>query len=226
MSNLFASGIYTYYLYTIIFKKQGLLEIRAMIDTEKPEKTADTSKEAIVMAALHLAAQQGWDQVTLYDIAQESGLSLADLYARVEDKFDILAALGRMIDRKMLEGMGNISPETSTRDALFDLLMDRFEVLNENRDGICAILESFRFDPKQAVISLPHLCRSMAWILESAQVNTNGIRGALKVSGMTALYLKVVRVWMKDDSADLSKTMAALDKELGRAEQFASTLGF
>lgn len=177
------------------------------------------------MAALHLAAQQGWEQVSLYDIAQEAGLSLAELFTQIEDKFDILAALGRMIDRKMLEGMAEISPETSTRDALFDILMDRFEILNENRDGITAILQSFRFDPKQAVISLPHLCRSISWILEAAQISTHGMRGALKVSGMTGLYLKVLRVWMKDDSSDLSKTMAALDKELERAEQLANSFG-
>jgi ubiquinone biosynthesis protein COQ9 len=184
------------------------------------------TREAIVMAALHLAAQQGWEQVTFYDVAQEVNLSLAELFIHCEDKFDILAALGRMIDRKMLEGMAEHSPETSTRDALFDILMDRFEILNENRDGITAILQSFKFDPKQAVISLPHLCRSMSWILESAQINTNGIRGAIKVSGMTGIYLKVLKVWMRDDSPDLSKTMAALDKELERAEQLANTFGF
>lgn len=188
--------------------------------------SANKTREAIVHAALHLAASHGWEQVTLYEIAQEAGISLAELFNHCEDKFDILAALGRMIDRRMLEGMGKTDPETSTRDALFDILMDRFEILNENRDGIVAILQSFRFDPKQAVISLPHLCRSMSWILEAAQVNTHGLHGVIKVSGMTGLYLKILRVWVKDESPDLSKTMAALDKELQRAEQFANSLGF
>ena len=183
-------------------------------------------KAKIVAAALSLAALQGWESVTLYDIADEAGISMAELHAHVEDKFDVLAALGRMIDRKTLENMSKLDPELSARDCLFDIFMDRFEVLNEHREGIEAILRSIRLDPKQALISLPHLCRSMSWMLEAAQINTSGIRGAIKVSGITALYLKILRVWLKDDTPDLSVTMAALDKELNRAEQVANTLGF
>ena len=150
-------------------------------------------KAKIVAAALSLAALQGWESVTLYDIADEAGISMAELHAHVEDKFDVLAALGRMIDRKTLENMSKLDPELSARDCLFDIFMDRFEVLNEHREGIEAILRSIRLDPKQALISLPHLCRSMSWMLEAAQINTSGIRGAIKVSGITALYLKILR---------------------------------
>lgn len=193
---------------------------------KKSAETEANPKDKIALAALELAALQGWESVTLYDIAEEAGLSMAELHSHVEDKFDVLAALGRMIDRKTLENLSKSDPEISVRDALFDIMMDRFEVLNEHRDGITAILKSFKFDPKQAVISAPHLCRSMSWMLESAQVNTSGIRGAIKVAAMTGLYMKVLRAWMSDETADLSQTMAALDKSLGRAEQFANSLGF
>ena len=104
-------------------------------------------------------------------------------------------------------------------------MMERFDVLNEYRAGLVAILKSFRCDPKQAVISFPHLCKSMTWMLESAGVETTGIRGALKVAGLTGIYLDVQRIWMDDESADLSKTMAALDKDLGRAEQVINMFG-
>lgn len=183
-------------------------------------------KDKIALAALELASMQGWETVTLYDIAEEAGMSMAELHAHVEDKFDVLGALGRMIDRKTLENLSKPDPEISVRDALFDIFMDRFEVLGEHREGIVAILKSFKFDPKQAVISCPHLCRSIGWMLEAAQVNTNGITGAIKVTAMTGLYLKVLRVWMSDDTADLSQTMAALDKSLNRAEQFANSFSF
>lgn len=196
-------------------------------DTPSPQEL----RERVVHAALHLAAIQGWDQVTLADIAYDTKLSLADLHQVIEDKFDILAALGRMIDRKMLERLGSefeggLDPSLSPREALFELLMERFDVLSENRDGISAILRSFRFDPKQGVMSLPHLCRSMCWILEAAQINTNGLRGAMKVTGVSLVYLKVLRVWDSDDTPDLSRTMAALDKELTRAEQWTNTFNF
>lgn len=183
-------------------------------------------KGAIIDAALTLAAQQGWAQVTLTALADEAGLSLSALFDVIEDKTDILALLGRRIDRRVLETISAPDAEVSTRDRLFDILMERYEILNDNREGLVSILESFCFDPKQAVIACPHLCRSMNWMLEAAGIETGGLRGAVKITALTALYIKNLRVWKSDESADLAKVMAALDKDLGRAEQFANTLGF
>ncbi|MAE52012.1 MAG: TetR family transcriptional regulator [Micavibrio sp.] len=196
-----------------------------MTEPKNPHKKVDNVKDAAVNAALHLAATQGWEDVTLFDIAKQAGIGLAELYQHFEDKFDVLAALGRKIDRETLSRMSPPDPDLSPRDALFDIFMDRFEVLNEQRDGICAILSSFKCDPKQAVISMPHLCRSISWMLESVQVNTGGIRGAIRVTAMTGLYLKVLRVWLRDDSVDMAPTMAALDKGLARAENLATSFG-
>jgi len=190
------------------------------------KKTEKDIKQLIVTKALSLSEQQGWEQVTLADVAREAGLSLPELFDVVEDKTDILVLLGRIIDRRVLEVIGEPDAEISARDQLFDILMERYEILNDYRAGLIPILESFKFDPKQAVISCPHLCRSMTWMLEAAGIETHGLRGALKIIGLTGVYIKTLRIWKSDESADLAKVMAALDKDLGRAEQFANTLGF
>jgi len=130
-----------------------------------------------------------------------------------------------MIDRRVLESFEDIGGEASTRDRLFDVLMERFDILNDYRDGVVAVLHSFRFDPKDAVISAPHLCRSMAWMLEASGVETNGIKGGAKIVGITGVYLKVLKVWKDDTSPDLGKTMAALDKHLEQAERLANRFG-
>ena len=183
------------------------------------------SREDIIREALALAAAQGWDNTGLADIAAACGLSLAQLHDEFEDKSDILNALGRIIDRKVLE---NIKPDdtTSPRDRLFDILMERFDVLGEYRAGVSAVLRSFKLDPKQAVIACPHICRSMTWMLEAAGIDTNGISGAIKVAGLTGVYIKTFKTWIDDDSADLAKTMAALDRDLSRAEKLANNFGF
>lgn len=187
--------------------------------------TTSDLKTAVILAALSEAEALGWEHVTLKDIAAAAKVSLPDLHDHFEDKFDILAGLGRMIDRRVLAGLSPANDTESERDRLFDILMDRFEVLNEHRGGIASILKSFRFDPKQAVISLPHLCRSMCWMLESAGVSTYGLKGAMKVAALSALYLNVLRTWVEDDSPDMAKTMAALDRDLGRAERWGGAVG-
>lgn len=185
----------------------------------------DDTQEKIIKAALSAAAFQGWEITTLRDIAEEAGMSLAALHEHALDKTDILVMLGRKIDGQVLASAADQSSEDSGHDRLFDVLMERFEILNEYRDGLTAILRSFRLDPKQAVISLPHLCRSLVWMMEAAGIDCTGIGGALKVAGVTAVYLKVLNTWLDDDSADLAATMAALDKDLGRAEKAASFIG-
>jgi AcrR family transcriptional regulator len=180
-------------------------------------------KERAVNAALDLASRMGWDMITMADIADKAHATLAELADVFDDKTDVLVAYGRQIDKKVLTLCANPDPSMSERDRLFDILMERFDVLNGNRAAVVSILKSFAFDPKQAVISLPHLGRSMAWMLEAAGIDTSGIKGAVRVAGLTIVYLNATRHWMTDDSADLSKTMAALDRSLNRAEQCANT---
>lgn len=196
----------------------------AKTTAKKPKTPQKPTREAIVSSALSLAAKMDWALITMSDIAEEAGTNLAVLSEMFDDKTDILVAYGRALDKKVLEACGEGDPAASPRDRLFDILMERFDILSADREAILSILKSFAPDPKQAVISLPHLGRSMAWMLEAAGVDTGGMRGAVRVAGLTVVYLNVVRHWMKDESEDLSRTMAALDKNLSRAEQAASTL--
>lgn len=184
-------------------------------------------KIRIAEAALAVAADQGWQNTGLSDIARAAEISMRDLVAVVEDRTDILRLIGRMVDRKVAENVSlTPSVETSARDKLFDLFMDRYDVLNDYRHGIIAIVDGFKYDPKQVLVSLPHLCTSISLMLEMADVDTSGAMGAVRVTGMSAIYLKVLRVWVDDDSPDMAKTMAALDKHLERAEQVANTFRF
>ena len=189
----------------------------------KKDTTKKTVKEKVIKAAFDLAKTRGWEHVTLAEIAEAAGFERLEIHDDFADKTDILIAYGRLLDRKVLEAVGESASEESPRERLFDLLMERFDLLNEDRDAIVSILCSFKLAPKEAVISLPHLGRSMSWMLEAAGVSTDGISGAVKVAGLTGLYLNLLRCWREDKSPDMSKTMAALDRDLGRAERFAAS---
>lgn len=181
-------------------------------------------KDKIVDVSLKLSAQMGWDTVGFIDIASEAKIDLEDLYAHFDDKEEILSAYGKRIDARVIEAVGEMGVVESCRDRLFDVLMERFDIINEDRAGLLSILKSFEYDPKQAVISLPHLGKSMTKMLELCKMETNGIRGAIRVAGLSALYLKILHVWKTDTSDDMAKVMAELDKDLGRAESVANFL--
>lgn len=183
------------------------------------------TKDEIVVETLALAAQEGWGNLTFSRIAEHTGVTLFDLRTHFDDKMDILSAFGRMVDRIVLKNMESDKTELSPRERLFDVLMERFDVLNVHREGIISVLESFQCDPKQVVISLPHLCHSMSWMCEAAGVEVKGASGGVKITALTIIYINILRFWIKDESPDLSKTMAVLDQSLDRAERWGRTFG-
>jgi len=130
----------------------------------------------------------------------------------------ILLTLGRMADRHALTD----AMETgATRERLFDMLMRRFDVLQQYRAGVLALLRALPAEPPEALLLASATAASMGWMLEAAGVSARGFAGAVRVQGLVAVWLVTLRAWRKDESADLSGTMAALDRALQRAEQAA-----
>jgi AcrR family transcriptional regulator len=185
-------------------------------------RPADPAKH-VIEAALRLAAERGWANLALADIAAAAKLSLADLYASYPSKTAILAALSRQVDRQVLAGL-EPGAEESTRDRLFDLIMKRFDALAPYREGLSAVARDVGRDPLAALCGLGQLARSMALMLEAAGVSSSGLAGALRTKGLGTIYLATMRDWFRDDSTDKARTMAALDARLRRAESWARRL--
>jgi AcrR family transcriptional regulator len=180
-------------------------------------KKKDDPERRIIDAALALAARQGWRQTSLAAIAGEAHLSVLEVYRLCRSKRAILDALRRRVDAAVLAEAGGGEGERP-RDRLFDTLMRRFEALQPWKEGLRALARDAIADPFAALHHGPALARSMAWMLEASGVGSGGWRGAARAHLLAALYLDVMRVWLKDDSADMIKTMAALDRRLRNAE--------
>ena len=185
---------------------------------------SDDEPERILQGALELAAARGWQDVTLADIARAAGVSLARLYQLYPGKSAILAAYMRRVDAAVLSGETPFEAEESPRDRLFEILMQRFDVLARDRAAVAGILRDLPRDPPAALAALPTLARSMAWMLEAANIPSDGVAGRLRAQGLAAIWLSTLRVWVDDDSPDMARTMAALDRNLRRAEGLARLL--
>jgi ubiquinone biosynthesis protein COQ9 len=182
----------------------------------------DTDFEtALVTAAFRIAGERGWGAVNVVAAAREAGLSLPEARAQFPSRGAILLRFGRLADQAALSGA---STDGSVRDRLFDLLMRRFDVMQRHRAGVKAVLRFLPTHPPAALLLACATRRSMRWMLHAAGVGATGPRGALQVRGLVAVWLWGVRAWERDESEDLSATMAAVDAALKRAEQVASWL--
>jgi ubiquinone biosynthesis protein COQ9 len=176
---------------------------------------------ALVTAAFRLAGEQGWGKVNVAQAARAAGLSLVSARERFPTRAAILLRFGLLVDQAALL---DAPAEGPPRDRLFDLLMRRFDLLQTHRAGVKAVLRAVPTDPPMALLLACATKRSMRWMLQGAGISATGPRGALQVRGLMALWLWTMRAWERDDSDDLSGTMAAVDSALQRAEQIASWL--
>jgi AcrR family transcriptional regulator len=180
------------------------------------------ANEAALDAFIKLIAEKGFADVALRDVAEAAGLGLADLYKVYPDKVALVSAFLAKIDAEVLGGTPTRSdPEETARDRLFDAMMRRYDALRPYRDALAAIRRAGARDPMLALAIGPALRRSMAAMLEAASVPSEGLTGALRQNGLLAIHYAVSRVYDKDETTDLSKTMAALDSRLKMAERWA-----
>lgn len=180
-------------------------------------------RQRLIAAALALAGEKGWRRIDMADIAAAARMPLDEAYGLFRSKVAILAGFRRSIDQAVLSG-AMPSAKDPVRDRLFDVLMRRFEELKPHRQGLKAILRDSVGTPA-LVKALPGLLRSMSWMLAAASIPASGCRGRLATRLVGALYLSIFPVFLRDESADLGTTMAALDRRLRQAETLISTFG-
>jgi AcrR family transcriptional regulator len=174
-----------------------------------------SDKGRIVSAALGLAAERPWRNVGLADIATRSGTSLATLRAHFASKTDILSAFTRLVDDEVLRRAPRPDENQARRDALFEVVMSRFDVLEPYKGALKSIVGSGLPDPAHV---LPVLA-SQRWMLEAAGIRADGLDGGIRIAGLMSVYASVFRTWLDDDDAGLARTMAALDRRLRRGER-------
>ena len=163
---------------------------------------ADDILDRAADAALALASERPWREVSLRDIAERAALPLPDLYARAASKWSLLRRLSDRYDRAALETAA--TPSDDLHDRLFDAAMARVEAMEPHREALIAIARA-----DTPVMLAPHLPRTARAILEAAGVDATPPR----LLAMTAVWARTVQVW-RDDEGALNRTMAELDKRL------------
>lgn len=181
-------------------------------------KKSDTPKLDPIDAALTLAAGRNWRDISMVDIATASGMAPADLFAAYRSKSALLQAFARRIDAAMIAAAARDAADGSPRDRLFAVIMARLDALAAYKPALRTILRDIAMDPAVALAMVCSVDATLRWTLEMAGLSSDGMSGALRRKGLALIYADTTRTWLKDDSGDSGATMAALDKNLARAE--------
>ncbi len=180
-----------------------------------------TLRGRIITAAMELAAGRPWKDVTLLDVAEAAGVTLVDLKQEFSSKSAILSAFTRAVDDEVLRKAPKREGGLAPRDAIFEILMTRFDVLGPYKRAIRSITGELQSPDPAFVCSF---LASQHWMLQAAGIDTGGVTGCMKVGGLAGVYASVFRTWLKDDDPGLARTMAALDRRLRRGERTLSNI--
>ncbi len=184
-----------------------------------PEQLAQ--RRRIVDAARALAAKRPWAEITLVEIAAEAGMSMAELRAAgIGAKSQIVAAMLREIDEKVLAQVKGPTAGQPARDTLFEVIMSRFDAMMPHKAAIKSISDAGITD---TTLVMPFL-NSQRWMLAAAGIDADGPGGLLRTAGLGAAYRSAFNIWISDDDPGMAKTMAALDQRLRRGERTMSAI--
>ena len=196
-------------------KKQNQTKVK------KQRKSADIRPD-VVETALALVEVRGWDHVTLEDIATEGGHSEKAVKALFDDIWDILIyVLQDIADKTKAEVAEYLTDDW--RENAMEILMTRFDLAQDHRAAFKRLPRDLAKHPRTVRRLARRFYDTMRDMMLLAGFPAEDINPATN-SAFGLMYISVVDTWSKDDTPDMSRTMAAIDKRLGYFERVAGYL--
>lgn len=184
------------------------------------KSTSKPDKDAVVEATMALAAERPWDDIEIGDIAEAAGVTLAQFREMFPSKGAVLGAFARKIDLAVLGDQNDDLAGEPARERLFDIYMRYLDAMAPYKPALRRIAFAVRSDPLTLAALNQVALNSHRFILAAARIPTEDALGTIKIQGSVITLARALETWFEDDAADHARTMARLDRELGRAERF------
>ena len=107
------------------------------------------------------------------------------------------------------------------RERVFELVMRRLDAMAPYKRGLRALADEAPRDPALLAVALCNLHRLGRWLLDAAGTTDGRLVDAVARRVLAAIYVRAFNVWLHDDTPDLARTLAELDRRLQQAERLA-----
>ena len=165
----------------------------------------------IAEETLKILTKKSWSNLSIKEIKLKSKIRLFSNL--IKNKQELLNNINSYFDYKLILRSKKIE-NSNSKDMIFEILMMRFDVLQDNRKAVLTIFQSFRRNPKELIFILPKLLGSIEMMLSRVKISSKGFLGKIKIKGILIIYLTVFLVWINDETESLEKTMTFLDNSL------------
>ena len=188
-------------------------------------KKNSNKKINYIKLGFKLIEEKGWNDFSLEKLAKEESIKIEDLNFFFKDETKLIESFSEMIDEQVIKEVDlNEFNENSVKDNIFELIMIRFEKLSPYKKSLDILLKQLRSKPKILKKLAKKIFNSLDLFLEISNAKSNYVFDFLKLNIMFIIYGYTFKIWLEDDSEDMGKTMAEVDKWLSEAEGYANKI--
>ena len=179
------------------------------------------SKFKIIEESFLFIDNIGWKEFSIERFAEENNYKSSEVKNFISNKNDLLIEFSKMIDEKVELNINIEEFENSdVKDNIFELIMMRFDAMTPFKGGLKKIINEIKSPIILKEIS-QNILVSMDFYLEFSNAYDDTIFDVIKKKSLFLIYSYCFKVWLNDDSKELSKTMSELDRLLNYAEKFS-----
>ena len=184
-------------------------------------KNSSETEKNYLKKGFDLINDIGWDKFSIEKLSTKENIPVRDLKVFFKCKYSIVDKFSKMID-KNIESKLRLEDfkDSSKKDILFELTMMRFDEMEEFKGSLSKILDVSKKKPLLASVITKNVMNTMDFFLELSNSYSNYAFDVLKKNFLFLIYSITFKTWLSDNTEDLSKTMAELDKLLSTAENF------
>jgi ubiquinone biosynthesis protein COQ9 len=180
-----------------------------------PHNTIDPTAAAIVNATLLHVPFDGWSDAALALGAADAGVEphmVSALFPR--GAIDAIALHSRLADAEMVAAFHAL-PETPQKIhlAIRALILLRLELAQQNKDAVRRALTMLAL-PAHAKLSAELLYETVDAMWRAAGQTDTGFSFYTRRATLAAVYSATLLAWLADNSGDMAKTVAFLDRRL------------
>ena len=180
-----------------------------------PHDAIDPTAAAILKATLLHVPFDGWGVTALSSGAADAGVEqhmVSGLFPR--GSIDAIALHSRLTDAEMVKAFHAL-PETPKRIhlAIRTLILLRLELVQKNKDAVRRALTMLAL-PAHAKLSAELLYETVDVMWRAAGQTDTGFSFYTRRATLGAVYSATLLAWLADNSGDMAKTVAFLDRRL------------
>lgn len=179
---------------------------------------SDISPEAFIKVMLVHVPFDGWTEAAMQASASELGLSpskmdklfprgIAELVEIGSDGFD--RKMSQIFEDRFSDNMNSMPVHIKIRE----MLLIRFELLQPNKEAVRKMF-AFMAQPRHAKLSSKLIYKTLDRIWRLAGDRSTDYNFYTKRAVLGAVYGSVMLAFLDDDTPDLQKTQAFLDRRL------------